>query len=320
MFLAANPYVLTDDVIHIAKEGGHTLEMQNPYSREHGKRPKKRTGRWGKWLVALIIIGGLVYLFAATAAGKWLSENVFQPGMEALSCAGSPNVTDEAPGTTSVAAGATQTVQQNACTWYCIQTGAFSNEANAGTQAEAMKLKGGAGYIYHDGMFRVLIAAYASPEDAKKVRDQIKTEQSIDVMIYPMKADALDLKITANEKQISSFRAALKAYSDAQNAALSAVKDADAGDSLSAETQTLLKEASTGLDTAKTTLASEWEGNRDNTVYTAVTALLDLAQTETGSLALTDSISGAQGKAEVKHAFLCIAGGYVTFVKTAGAI
>ena len=296
------------------------MEMQNPYSREHGKRPKKRTGRWGRWVVALLIIGGLVYLFAATAAGKWLSENVFEPGMEALSCAGSPSETDKAPGTTSVAAGASQSVQQDASTWYCIQTGAFSNEANAGTQAEEMKLKGGAGYVFHDGMYRVLIAAYASADDAKIVREQIKAEQAIDVMIYPMKADSLDLRITATEKQVSSFRAALKAYSDAQNAALSAVKDADAGDSLSAQTQTLLKDASASLDTVKAALASDWEGNRDHAVYTAVTALLDLAQSETGSLALTERVSGAQGKAEVKHAFLSITGGYVTFVKTAGAI
>ncbi|MDP2892680.1 MAG: SPOR domain-containing protein [Bacillota bacterium] len=296
------------------------METRNPYRKEHGARPQRRAAKWGKAIAFLVIAGGLVYLFAATAAGKWLSDNVFKPGLNALSCAGSSTETTAPSEEATAAEGKSEQIKQQGFIYYCIQTGAFSHEENANAEAQSVKLKGGAGYIFYDGMYRVLIAFYGSSDDAKTVREQLKTEQGMDTMIYQMKADDLSFKITAKDDQIAALKDAFAAYFAAHEAAVAANSDSDTGGAITQATQTKLDDAAGALDKAKAALVQSWEGNHENKVYTAMIQLIDAVRAEIGSLALMESASDVQEKSAVKYSCLSIAGEYVKFIKEINGI
>ncbi len=298
-------------------------DISNPYRREMQQaEPKKRgstAGKWGKAILVVIILAAIVYLVVATAAGKWLAENVFSPAMQAMSCAPEQTPgTTTSPVTSTIPAGnvKTEQIKQSGFSYYCIQTGAFANADNASAEASAMKLKGGAGYVFDDGSRkRVLISFYNTADAARSIRDQLKTEQSLDTMVFELKAEDLSFKITANDAQISALKNAFTAYSSAQQAAFAANADCDANGSVSKASTDKLSAAVKTVEDAKTQLVQSWEGNRENAVYKAMTALLDSVRADLSDMVQIGAASDTQAKANVKYACLSIAGEYVKFIK-----
>ncbi len=162
----------------------------------------------------------MVYLVTATAAGSWIAEHVTGPlfGGKPTVTGGvlSPIPTDSEEATPAPAgAYETETVSVGGATLYCIQLGAFSDKANAETQAEDDSLKGGAGYIAYDGKHRLLTAGYGGEAEAKAAVDQLKAEDGVDSVIYPMQVGQLNLKITAAEADVETLRGAFAGYDGA---------------------------------------------------------------------------------------------------------
>lgn len=297
-------------------------ETSNPYRKDNQEEPKKigsSAGRWGKAILVVIILAAIVYLIVATAAGKWLAENVFSPAMKAMNCASEQTPgTSSSPGTSQapIAGAKTEQIKQTGFSYFCIQTGAFANADNASAEASAMKLKGGAGYVFDDGSKkRVLISFYSTADAARTVRDQLKTEQALDTMVFEMKADDLSFKITANDAQISALKDAFTAYTAAQQAAIAANTDCDTNGSIAQATTDKISAAVKSVEDAKSQLVQSWEGNRENAVYKAMTTLLDSVRSDLSDMVQIGSASDTQSKAGIKYACLSIAGEYVIFIK-----
>lgn len=92
--------------------------------------------------------------------------------------------------------------------WYALQVGVFENEELADQSAEAFRKRGAAGYIWHDGRYRVLAAAYPSKEDAQQVRGQLSDQHSIDCYLYAIEMPEISLRICGMQGQLEILQAA----------------------------------------------------------------------------------------------------------------
>lgn len=58
--------------------------------------------------------------------------------------------------------------------YYCVQTGMYSDLKTAELYAENVKSRGGAGYVYYDGMYRVVASVYTGALQAKTVAEKME--------------------------------------------------------------------------------------------------------------------------------------------------
>ena len=74
-------------------------------------------------------------------------------------------------------------------TWYTLQTGIYTDEAAARQKAEEFSNRGAPGFVLQDGdRYRVLIAAYATQDDADTVRALMQESRAV---IVPDRETAL---------------------------------------------------------------------------------------------------------------------------------
>ena len=92
--------------------------------------------------------------------------------------------------------------------WYSLQVGAYENEESALQLAQQFRKRGAAGYLWHDGRFRVLAAVYLSRDDAQTVRDQLREQHSIDSYIYPIEFPSVKLRVSGMQGQLEILKAA----------------------------------------------------------------------------------------------------------------
>jgi len=74
--------------------------------------------------------------------------------------------------------------------------------------AQQFRKRGAAGYLWHDGRFRVLAAVYLSRDDAQTVRDQLREQHSIDSYIYPIEFPSVKLRVSGMQGQLEILKAA----------------------------------------------------------------------------------------------------------------
>ena len=93
--------------------------------------------------------------------------------------------------------------------WYCLQSGIFSSEAAAQEKSLAYSDRGAPGFVSPEGgKFRVLLSAYASREDAQRVKEKLAGQQSVETYIYEMVRPALHLQLTGMRGQLDVLDAA----------------------------------------------------------------------------------------------------------------
>ncbi len=92
-------------------------------------------------------------------------------------------------------------------TWYALQTGAFEGEEAARQSAQAFQKRGAAGYLWKDGRFRVLAAAYPSEEDARNVREQLQEQHNIDSYLYRISFPSIRLRLKGMQGQVEILQA-----------------------------------------------------------------------------------------------------------------
>lgn len=210
-------------------------------------------GGAGRVLLGLVAVAAIIYFLMASAAGSWISENIVNPVMEAFnpsqpeselsnqepmplpaaaqpgdqaqeppaaeadSQAGSGSKSTQAPSAQPPAAGSAGTeFKLKGATLYGVQMGAFQSEENASKEADVVRTRGGAGYVFFDGeLYRVLASAYGTETEATEVRDQLK-QDLIDSGICKLEIKEVDLRVTAGENVVSALNGAVSALEKAR--------------------------------------------------------------------------------------------------------
>ena len=85
-----------------------------------------------------------------------------------------------------------------------VQMDAFSEKDDAGTSAQSVKERGGAGYVIQDEYYRVFAAAYNTQEQAQSVCEQLIKQDEKEAKVYPVSSGSVVFKITATRDQIDT--------------------------------------------------------------------------------------------------------------------
>ncbi len=210
------------------------------YARRRKRKRRKSSGA-GKALGALIMVGLIIYLFTASAAGKWLAEEVMAPAFSALAelpvfssdgldMLEQENNAAEDSLAVSLSSGITsvnENVQLPAITCFALQMGAFSSEQNAAALSAELKGRGAGGYVCHDdGIYRVLASGYGTESEARAVKERLVGEGS-DCTVYDISAPSVTFSITAGKDDINSIKQSFNALSQAQTALCAACIEFD---------------------------------------------------------------------------------------------
>ena len=203
----------------------------------------------GRAIVSLLMVGGIVYLVSASAAGTWIAENVMAPMISAFSGNNDADNdgTQDATNTqtpdgslsTSVdlSAGASSQsvtsaqVSLPALDCFMLQMGVYSSKSNAEAQAETLQAQGAGGYILEDAStgetrYRVMASGYEDAESAKSVKNRL-VDEGIDCTVYELSTAAATFRVTASEESIPQIEAGFAALEKAQRALSTAAIDFD---------------------------------------------------------------------------------------------
>jgi len=189
------------------------------YSRSGYDNNKKEGSSKGIGLILFILIGGvLIYFAGAGVLGSFISDNIVTPVMSLISGespAESQNTntvteSDAVESTTaqpsasasSSAGTETQKIEVAAKSIYLLQEGVYSDENNAKSAAEAIKKRGGAGYILKDDKYRVLLSAYQTEDEATSVKKRLADEEDMETSTHELKRGQISFNITADKNTV----------------------------------------------------------------------------------------------------------------------
>lgn len=90
--------------------------------------------------------------------------------------------------------------------WYAVQVGSYESQAQADTAAEQLRKRGGAGYVYKSGSYRLLVSCYPSQEEAEEVRQKLQASgEFTSPVLYHFVSDEILLRIVAAPVQSSAL-------------------------------------------------------------------------------------------------------------------
>jgi len=90
--------------------------------------------------------------------------------------------------------------------WYAIQVGSYETESEAKTAADQLRARGGAGYIYKSGSYRLMVSCYPTQEEAESVRQSLISNGEFDSpALYHFVSDEIRLSIVATPVQASAL-------------------------------------------------------------------------------------------------------------------
>ncbi|MDR1570007.1 MAG: SPOR domain-containing protein [Oscillospiraceae bacterium] len=108
------------------------------------------------------------------------------------------------PQESSTSADATLTLERQS--WYAIQVGSYESQEEALAEADSLRKRGGAGYVYQNGSYRLLVACYPSQEEAEEVRAKLQNNQEFSSpALYHFVSDEILLHIVATPMQSSAL-------------------------------------------------------------------------------------------------------------------
>lgn len=298
------------------------------YARRRKRRRKNSSGA-GKALGALIMVGLIIYLFTASAAGKWLAEEVMAPAFSALSelpvfssdgldKLEQENSEAEASLAVSLNDGLTsvnENVELPAISCFALQMGAFSSEENASALSASLKERGAGGYVYNDGsMYRVLASGYSTEAEARAVKERLISEGS-DCTVYDISAPAVTFSITAGKNEIQSIRESFYALYDAQTALCAACIEFDENSMSPSEGAALVSEIQSELTSSCSSLYQYADSSP---------ALSDLAECCDSCIASLSSLtqgsyaSSTDFSSAMKHSLLELSDAYSSMLHSIG--
>lgn len=299
---------------------------------EYAKRRKRRrrnSSGAGRAIGALIMIGAIIYLFTASAAGKWLAEEVMAPAFSALAelpvfnsssldeleqeSSGSAN-----PLSVSLNSGLTsvnENIELPAMSCFALQMGAFSSDENAASLSGSLQKQGGGGYVYNDnGMYRVLASGYSTEAEAKDVKTQLKNAGT-DCTVYDLSAPAVTFSITAGKDDMQNIRDGFHALYEAQAALCSACIQFDE-DSMSPS------EGAALVDSIRAQLTSDcdvlYKYADSAPVVASIVECCNSCISVLSNLSAEKQASSVDFSAAMKHALLDISASYSSMLQNIG--
>ncbi len=314
------------------------------YSASRGQEGQGGTA--GRVLLGLLAVAAILYFITASVAGSWLSENIVNPVMEAfnpepeqaalpaLTPYGEPDALsvpaavpggmidpisaplpadENEPVSAGAPAAAGTDFKLEGAGFYAVQMGAFKSEANAGTEADAVRQRGGAGYVYFDGeLYRVLASAYATEAEAKDVRDQLK-EDMIESGVFPIEIREVDLRVTAGQNVVSAMTGAVdaikKAREDMTALSIAFDKEEKTQEQAGEEVSAIGAELKAALDTLKK------EAGSDNAVISSLSGAMEKMIGDLNQLASVSGGSSVDFSSRMKYTQIGIISDTVEFIE-----
>lgn len=226
--------------------------------------------------VALIVILGIAYFASAGAVGKWMADRVIAP---LLGWTGSatrlpqnsgylvaPQSATPAPQATNLPA---QSVMLSSYACHALQMGAFDGAVNAEAEAVGVRQSGGAGFVWQDGMYRVLAAGYLSQADAEKVKEQLQ-QGATESVIYTYQAPPIKLDVFATDQQVDclkqTFAVIEKIIADVEALSM----DLDMGKTQPANAKDSLRQYSQNMAAAMLKMREQFAGSEDVQIIAAL--------------------------------------------------
>ncbi len=166
--------------------------------------------------IILILTGALIYMLCATSIGTWLAERVFAPMFKGGAHAADPTMlpgiytAPPSPPDSSTLEPKSIDATAHGLDMYLLQMGVFTSEENAKSLVDSLISMGAAGYALNDGdVVRVIASGYNSEESASNVCARL-VGQGYECTVYNLKADAVQMRITASDSRIDHIRGALQ--------------------------------------------------------------------------------------------------------------
>ncbi len=296
---------------------------------EYRNRRRRRRGGVGRAAVAVIMIGAIVYLISASAAGTWVAKNVMAPvfsavdgwldgGGELLSAQtqeqSADSGTNEAITVSLSTGGSAESIDVTlpAISCYALQMGAFSVQDNALAQAETLKALGAAGYVLQDGdRYRVLASGYSDSASAQSVRERL-TSEGTDCTVYELITPSAAFRVTAEDNQLTSVSAGFGALAAAYESVTAEAVSFDGTDAGVASAQERLYVIRTTL-TADAGALMGYSG--DSPVVARMLACYDAFCGELDSLIEDSSQSGIAFSSKLKYTQLYITDEYAQLME-----
>lgn len=196
------------------------MEYRRRRKRSKRRRYANSSGNAISVFVILILAGALIYMLCATSIGTWLAEHVFAPIFKGGANDANPTDFSEAytapPSPTADSALEPKSINAAAqgLDMYLLQMGVFTSEENAESLVDSLISMGAAGYALNDGdVVRVIASGYNSKESANNVCARL-IGQGYECTVYNLKADAVQMRITASDSRVEHINGALAlAYS-----------------------------------------------------------------------------------------------------------
>ena len=212
-----------------------------------GRSNSRTSNETGRAIISLLMVGAIVYLISASAAGTWIAENVMAPLISAFSKApdgpgdsqtvvntpplDDDNTSVDLSGSDTNAITVSAQVSLPSVDCFMLQMGVYASEDNARKQAESLQAQGAGGYILEDTStgeirYRVMASGYSSAESAKSVKERLVSE-GIDCTVYELSAAAATFRVTAAQDRIPGIETGFAALEKAQGALCAASIDFD---------------------------------------------------------------------------------------------
>lgn len=248
------------------------------YSRLKRRRTKQRYAAF--ILVAVLLLGG-IYILSAGTAGRFLGSligSLLSPADPAAGTVLSPppaaakTPTLTLPDPTEDTEKVTETIQALPLRMRAIQMGAFNDGENARAFGREIQERGGAGYVVYDSFYRVLAMGFASEEDARTVRQQLK-EDEIESSIYEISAPGASLQITATKANVTAIRGAYASWEETFRALETIILDLDSGSITSAEAYKRISERGAQVEQIRQDLDALSQNQADNVILSGLAVL-----------------------------------------------
>lgn len=219
---------------------------------------------------------------------------------------------EEAQAVTS--ARATLVIELPTASLYCACFGTYEDAGEARVEAARYASRGAAGYIRaEEGNFLVLASAYGTEGDARSVCAHISEDEGIDTSVRAYAAEAVSVRVTATQRQLSALSAAVDALGKYPGELNALALRIDGGELDSKTARALVEVALTELSRLERELRVSL-ADTDDRFATGVYALLNELAASTRAVSADDALKGLALSSVLKYNYIASRLGVIDFM------
>ena len=278
-------------------------------------------------MLTVVVLAALIYFVSVGVTGKWIYSNIAVPIFSYFGISTSsttPEGTDSLSGFSDISATSsptanTSTVEKTVSiagyTDYMIQLGAYDNEDGAKTDAASYKLRGAAGYIVLADKYRIIAASYETQDSANSIKDSLKSQDSLDSVVYEYSVPKLEFKITATQSQITAIETVFNYYIQLKNNIGDLAASLDKSGTDISGVKSKLKEYLTVISEYKTNISALAKGNSDNKIISGLNTLYTTIYDDINNINSASYSSKTTMSADLKYVNVKMTDKYAAFLK-----